>query len=191
MALRAHDAAAVERLALPQSETRPPREPKHAGEPDEFRSAGGEAQLLQFSTQRDPAVIAAFVRTRVLEPERAEFRRGLEELLAYKEKFDDVRVPYAYVAPSGHRLGVWVADQRRYKAADVLDSERVKELDALGMVWSAFDTAFTDNLAAVAGYSAEHGHACPPNEAVWSGRPVGVIMKNARTAQRRTEALVL
>ncbi|MFJ2781599.1 Helicase associated domain protein [Kitasatospora sp. NPDC087315] len=189
MALRAHDAAAVERLAMPQSETRPPREPKHAGEPDALRSASGEAQLLQFSSERDPAVIAAFVRTRVLEPERAEFRRGLEELLAYREAFGDVKVPYAYRAPSGHRLGVWVADQRRYKAADVLDAERVKELDALGMVWSAFDTAFTDNLAAVAGYAAEHGHACPPNEAVWGGRPVGTIMKNLRTAQRRTEAL--
>ncbi|MFF2149418.1 helicase associated domain-containing protein [Kitasatospora sp. NPDC058190] len=173
MALRSHDAAAVERLALPQSESRPPREPRHAGEPDAFRSAGGEAQLLQFSTQRDPA---AFVRTRVLEPEREEFRRGLEELLAYR-------------APSRHRLGVWVADQRRYKAADVLDAERVKELDALGMVWSAFDTAFTDNLTAVAGYAAEHGHARPSNEAVWGGRPVGTIMKNLRTAQRRTEAL--
>ncbi|MBV6701943.1 Helicase associated domain protein [Kitasatospora aureofaciens] len=189
MALRAHDAAAVERLAMPQSETRPPRKPKHAGEPEEFRSAAGQAQLLQFSTQRDPAVIAAFVRTRVLEPERAEFRRGLEELLAYREKFGDVKVPYAYRAPSGHRLGAWVADQRRYKAADVLDPERVKELNALGMVWSAFDTAFTDNLTAVAGYAAKHGHACPPNEAVWGGRPVGTIMKNLRTAQRRTEAL--
>ena len=57
------------------------------------------------------------------------------------------------------------------------------------MVWSAFDTAFTDNLVAVAGYAAEHGHACPPNEAVWNGRPVGTIIKNLRTAQRRTEAL--
>ncbi|SDS48074.1 Helicase conserved C-terminal domain-containing protein [Streptomyces sp. TLI_053] len=189
MALRAHDAAAVERLALPQSETRPPREPKHAGEPEERRSAAGEAQLLQFSTQRDPAVIAAFIRTRVLEPERAEFRRGLEELRAYRKTFGDVKVPYAYAAPSGHRLGVWVADQRRYKAADVLGPERVKELDELGMAWSAFDTAFTDNLTVVAGYAAEHGHACPPNEAVWGGRPVGTIMKNLRTAQRRTEAL--
>ncbi|WP_407913787.1 helicase associated domain-containing protein [Kitasatospora sp. NE20-6] len=134
-------------------------------------------------------MIAAFVRTRVLEPERAEFRRGLEELLTYKTAFRDVKVAYAYTAPSGHRLGVWVADQRRYKAADALDPERVKELDGLGMIWSAFDTAFTDNLTAVAGYAAEHGHACPPNEAVWGGRPVGTIMKNLRTAQRRTEAL--
>ncbi|MEU6237543.1 Helicase associated domain protein [Kitasatospora sp. NPDC047058] len=189
MALRAHDAAAVERLALPQSQTRRSRDPRHAGDPDERRSASGEAQLLQFSTQRDPAVIAAFVRTRVLEPERAEFRRGLEELRAYRQAFGDVKVPYAYVAPSGHKLGVWSADQRRYKTADVLDAERVKELDALGFVWSVFDTAFTDNLTAVAGYAAEHGHACPPNEAVWGGRPVGTIMKNLRTAQRRTEAL--
>ncbi|MER6401494.1 Helicase associated domain protein [Kitasatospora sp. NPDC001603] len=189
MALRSHDAAAVEHLALPQSETRPPREPRHAGDPDERRSVQAGERLLQFSTQRDPAVIAAFVRTRVLEPEREEFRRGLEELLAYKTAFGDVKVPYAYRAPSGHRLGAWVADQRRYKAAGVLDAERVKELDGLGMVWSAFDSAFTDNLVTVVGYAAEHGHACPPADAVWGGRPVGTIMKNLRTAQRRTEAL--
>ncbi|WP_408649605.1 helicase associated domain-containing protein, partial [Kitasatospora sp. CMC57] len=189
MALRSHDAAAVERLALPQSETRPAREPRHAGDPDERQSGPAGEQLLQFSTQRDPAVIAAFVRTRVLEPEREEFRRGLEELLAYKKAFGDVKVAYAYAAPSGYRLGSWVADQRRYKAAGVLDDERVKELADLGMVWSAFDSAFTDNLTAVAGYAAEHGHACPPNEAVWNGRPVGTILKNLRTAQRRIEAL--
>ncbi|MFJ4598232.1 MULTISPECIES: Helicase associated domain protein [unclassified Kitasatospora] len=189
MALRSHDAAAVERLALPQSETRPAREPRHAGDPDERRSGPAGEQLLQFSTQLDPALIAAFVRTRVLEPEREEFRRGLQELLAYKKAFGDVKVAYAYTAPSGHRLGGWVADQRRYKAAGVLDAERVAELDDLGMIWSAFDSAFTDNLTTVAGYAAEHGHACPPNEAVWEGRPVGVIMKNLRTAQRRTEAL--
>jgi len=47
MALRSHDAAAVERLALPQSETRPPREQRHAGDPDERRSGEAGEQLLQ------------------------------------------------------------------------------------------------------------------------------------------------
>jgi len=188
MVLRAHDSAAIERLAMPQSESRPPREPSDT-DPQERRSARAGEQLLSFSTQRDPALIAAFVRTRVMEPERAEFRRGLDELIAYKDAFGDVRVPYAYRAPSGHRLGVWVADQRRYAAADVLDDERIGLLEGLGFVWSVFDTAFTDNITAVAGYAAEHGHACPPTDAVWGGRPVGVILKNFRTAQRRTEAL--
>jgi len=188
LALRAHDAAAVERLAMPQSGSRPPREPSDT-DPQERRSARTGEQLLTFSTQRDPTLIAAFVRTRAMEPDRAEFRRGLEELITYKQTFANVKIPYAYVAPSGHRLGVWVADQRRYGAADVLDDERRALLNELGFVWSAFDTAFTDNLTAVAGYAAEHGHACPPGEAVWGGRPVGVIMKNFRAAQRRTEAL--
>ena len=189
MALRSHDSAAIERLAMPQSETRPAREPRDPDADPTAASGRGEQQLLQFSTRRDPALIAAFIRTRVMEPETAEFRRGLNELLAYQRAFGDVRVPYAYVAPSGHRLGVWVADQRRYRAADVLDQERLELLDGLGFVWSVFDTAFTDNLATVAGYAAEHRHACPPNDAVWNGRPVGVILKNLRTAQRRTEAL--
>ncbi|ARF81823.1 hypothetical protein HS99_0010120 [Kitasatospora aureofaciens] len=42
------------------------------------------ARPLQFSTRRDPAVIAAFVRTRVLEPEREDFRRGPDELPAHR-----------------------------------------------------------------------------------------------------------
>ena len=187
MALRSHDAAAIERLAMPQSQSRPARE---AGSATGSSASRGE-QLLQFSTKRDPAVIAAFVKTRVLEPEREEFRRGLKELMAYKAAFGDVKVPYAYRAPSGHRLGAWVADQRRYKAADVLDDERIGLLEDLGFIWSVFDTAFTDNVTAVAGYAAEHGHACPPAEAVFNGRPVGVIMKNFRSAQRRTLALEL
>ncbi len=185
LALRSHDAAAIERLTLPQSDTRPERTPT----PGTEASAQGEQQLLHFSTERDPAVIAAFVKTRVLEPEQEAFRRGLEYLLTYKAEFGDVKVPYAYQAADGYRLGVWVADQRRYKAAGVLDQERTALLDELGFVWSVFDTAFTDNLVAVTAYAAEHGHACPPNDAVFHGRPVGVIMKNARTAQRRTENL--
>jgi len=185
LALRSHDAAAIERLALPQSNTRPERGTTEGTEV----SARGEQQLLHFSTERDPAVIAAFVKTRVLEPEREEFRRGLEHLIAYKAEFGHVKVPYAHQTKDGYRLGVWVADQRRYKAADVLDAERTALLDELGFVWSVFDTAFTDNLVAVTAYAVEHGHACPPNDAVFHGRPVGVIMKNARTAQRRTENL--
>ena len=185
MALRSHDAAAIERLAMPQSDSRPARQPGAGTE----ASARGEQQLLSFSTKRDAAAIAAFISTRVLEPDRAEFRRGLQELMAYQERLGDVRVPYAYRAPSGHRLGVWVADQRRYKAANVLDEERIGLLDQLGFTWSVFDTAFTDNLTAVAGYATEHGHACPPTHATWDGKPIGVILKNLRTAQRRTQAL--
>ncbi|MEY9940476.1 Helicase associated domain protein [Streptacidiphilus sp. MAP5-3] len=185
LALRSHDAAAVERLAMPQSEHRPEREPRSGTEP----SAAGERELLTFSSRRDPSAIAAFIATRVLEPERAEFRRGLAELLVYKAEFGDAKVPYAYRAPSGHRLGAWVADQRRYKAAGVLDEQRIGLLNEQGFIWSHFDTAFTDNLTAVTGYAHVHGHACPPADAVWDGRPVGVILKNWRTAQRRTEAL--
>jgi hypothetical protein len=100
MALRSHDAAAVERLAMPQSEgaeDQSERKPRKGTEP----SAAGERELLTFSSRRDPAAIAAFISTRVLEPERAEFRRGPAELLAYRQAFGDVRVPYAYTAPVG------------------------------------------------------------------------------------------
>jgi hypothetical protein len=62
---------------MPQSESRPAQEPGDT-DPEERRSARAKEQLLQFSNQRDPALIAAFIRTRVMEPETAEFRHGLD-----------------------------------------------------------------------------------------------------------------
>ncbi|MFE4801838.1 helicase associated domain-containing protein [Streptomyces sp. NPDC056708] len=40
------------------------------------------------------------------------------------------------MGPAGFPLGTWPADQRRFHKAGRLDPGRVKQLDALGMVWS-------------------------------------------------------
>ncbi|MFJ8045533.1 hypothetical protein ACIRBX_34000 [Kitasatospora sp. NPDC096147] len=63
----------------------PAREPRHGAEPDARICSPAGKPPLQLSAQRDPAVTAPFVRTRVLGPEPEELRRGLEELTAYKK----------------------------------------------------------------------------------------------------------
>ena len=47
-------------------------------------------------------------------------------------------IPFTYVTPEGERLGAWVNRQRRIREGKVpgaLTPERVRALDAIGMVW--------------------------------------------------------
>ncbi|MFF9006803.1 Helicase associated domain protein [Streptomyces goshikiensis] len=188
-ALRAHDTRLVEALAQPQAPGRP------AGAP----GAGSAAEsLLSFATPRDPALLAAFVRLRVLNPEHEHWRRGVEAARIYAEGAGDLKVPFAHRVPAGASpwppglagfpLGQWIADARRTYRRGALGRERVAELDRLGMVWSHFDVAFEEGLQAARAWAAEHGHLLPPADATWNGAPVGIWVKNQRAAARREGA---
>jgi superfamily II DNA or RNA helicase len=193
-ALRAHDTRLVESLAQPQAPSRAPK-------PGTGSAAGpgvrAEARaLLSFSTPRDPALLAAFVRLRVLHPEREHWRRGVEAARIYAAAAGDLKVPFGFRVPEGggaewppglarFPLGQWIADARRTHRRGALGRERAAQLDALGMVWSHFDVAFEEGLAAARGWAAEHGHLLPPADATWRGAPVGIWMKNNRAAARR------
>jgi hypothetical protein len=65
------------------------------------------------------------------------------------------------------------------------------------MIWSHFDVAWEEGLAAARGCAAEQGHLLAPLDATHQGAKVGVWLKNARATarkamdieQRRTEGL--
>ncbi|MFF9135505.1 Helicase associated domain protein [Streptomyces sp. NPDC014806] len=209
-ALRAHDTETIEALADPRVRSgRPQPEVEDLGaegedqEPDDLQGEGDEAALVsgraaglvRFAEERDPAALAAFVRLRVIDPEGAYWRRGIEAASRWLRETGaaELRVPYTYVTPEEwgaagrHPLGRWLADQRRYYAAGTLEAERVIELEGLGMVWSAWETAFAEGLAVARDYAAAHGHFLPPTSAVWGdGYPIGKWAKNQRDAARRT-----
>ncbi|MCX4695247.1 DEAD/DEAH box helicase [Streptomyces sp. NBC_01408] len=188
-ALRAHDTRIVESLAQPQAPSRRGRPAAASG------VSGGAQSLLSFSTPRDPAQLAAFIRLRVLHPEREHWRRGVEAARIYAAGAGDLKVPFAFQVPAGHEgwppglarfpLGQWIADARRTYRRGALGRERAAQLDELGMVWSHFDVAFEEGLAAARAWAAEHDHLLPPVEATWGGAPVGVWVKNQRAAARR------
>ncbi|WP_411103886.1 Helicase associated domain protein [Streptomyces sp. cmx-4-9] len=192
-ALRAHDTRLVESLAQPQARSRPSR--PQAGRAGDDGVSGGAQSLLSFSTPRDPARLAAFIRLRVLHPEREHWRRGVEAARLYAAAAGDLKVPFAYQVPAegegrpaglaGFPLGQWIADARRTYRRGALGRERVAQLDELGMVWSHFDVAFEEGLAAARSWAAQHGHLLPPVDATWGGAPVGVWVKNQRAAARR------
>lgn len=110
----------------------------------------------------------------------AALEAGTEETAGTQEATAGWPAPLA-----GFPLGQWIADARRAHKQGRLSKERIARLDALGMVWSHFDVAFEEGLAAARGWAAEHGHLLAPLDATWHGYPLGVWLKNNRAAARR------
>ncbi|GHE09072.1 DEAD/DEAH box helicase [Streptomyces alanosinicus] len=212
-ALRAHDARVVEALAEPQARSRVRGVQSRLGA--EGEEVAGERsdrvsvparRLLKFSTPRDPAQLAAFINLRVLNPEHAHWRRGVEAAAIYHRLHGDLRVPFTYRVPAAVGddqeqeveggegwpaslaalpLGQWIADARRFYTRGDMDADRVAQLEQLGMVWSRYDIAWDEGLAAVRGWAAENGHLAAPTDATYRGYRVGLFLKNARAAARR------
>lgn len=205
-ALRAHDARVVEALAEQQVPSRytpvgnRDESGKITGDGDRSGKVSSPAgQLLKLSTPRDPAALAAFINLRVLNPEHEHWRRGVEAAVIYFREHGDLRVPFTYRVPPGNEaaaqgwppslasfpLGQWTADARRLYARGRLDEDRVTQLEKLGMIWSHFDVAWEEGLAAVRGWAGEHGHLLAPLDATYQGAAVGIWLKNARAAARK------
>ncbi|MEU5499011.1 DEAD/DEAH box helicase [Streptomyces griseofuscus] len=209
-ALRAHDARVVEQLAEQQAQSRVRGVQSRSGGEEsrgEGNGSGGPSaparKLLKFSVPRDPAQLAAFINLRVLNPEHEHWRRGIEAAVIYNRLHGDLKVPFTYRVPGGEDqvveaegwpaslvgfpLGQWIADNRRFYARGDMDEDRVEQLEKLGMVWSHFDVAWEEGLAAARGWAAEAGHLLAPLDATFQGYRVGIWLKNARAAARKAQ----
>ncbi|MFF3257438.1 Helicase associated domain protein [Actinacidiphila glaucinigra] len=198
-ALRSHDTETIEQLAEQQAPSRAVK--SSAAEIAAAGGLGGEGGLsgpaqglLSFSTPRDPAVLAQFMNLRVLRPENTYWRAGIQAATRYVKENGNLKVPYSFTTPEGwdpadFPLGTWIADQRRFFNSGEMKPKRAAELGDLGMVWSHWDVAFAEGLSAAREWAGEHGHLLPPATAVWNGYPVGVWMKNQRTAGRLADTI--
>ncbi|MFE4054567.1 Helicase associated domain protein [Streptomyces sp. YIM B13518] len=208
-ALRAHDARVIEQLAEQQArsgvrgvQTRSRTEDEGAGGDRSDRGLSVPArQLLKFSTPRDPAQLAAFINLRVINPEHQHWRRGVEAAVIYAREHGDLRVPFAYRVPehddqeaeaerwpaslAGFPLGQWIADARRFYTRGDMDADRAEQLEKLGMIWSHYDIAWEEGLAAAQGWAKENGHLLAPTDATHQGYRIGIWLKNQRAAARR------
>lgn len=163
------------------------------GEGGQHESEGAvESALLHFSTPRDAATIAAFLRTRVYRPESLVWLEGYQALLRWRKDNHITglhAVPYDTETEAGvtkaFPLGRWVHQQRRTYRAGELDPHRKTLLDEAGMVWEPGDEAWENKLAALRSYRRAHGHLAPRRDAVWGDAdselvPVGEHMANLR-----------
>ncbi|MFF1917027.1 Helicase associated domain protein [Streptomyces sp. NPDC058239] len=149
--------------------------------------------LLRFSLPRNPDVIAAFLRTRVLRPDSEVWLSGLNALRKWVQARGHAQVPLDAVVPIGtidsdgengnggtYALGAWVSEQRRAFRLGTLKAWRAELLDELGMVWSVTDARFYKNLSAARVYHAVHGTLTAPKDAVVDGVAVGQWLANLR-----------
>ncbi|MFD4814374.1 Helicase associated domain protein, partial [Streptomyces sp. NPDC058418] len=209
--LRSHSERLVEQLAS-QALTRQPRTKAHHLVRDEdgrIVGAGGEGDgagaeerdgtqsavesaLLNFSSLRDAATIAAFLRTRVYRPESLVWLEGYQALLRWRKENQVTglyAVPYDTETTVGvterFPLGRWVHQQRRTYRAGELDDHRQELLDDAGMVWEPGEEAWETKLAVLRSYHRAHGHLAPRRDALWGNAdselsPVGEHMANLR-----------
>ncbi|MFI5866346.1 Helicase associated domain protein [Streptomyces sp. NPDC051546] len=196
--LRAHDERAVELLAIPQEKQ------KRTVQPSLMLGDGpadGEEEarlLLRFAAPRDPALIAKWISYQVFNTERADWRRGIEAALRYREREGNLEVPYGHTE-GPYPLGRWLSDQRRAFRAGAMTGEHAAELEELGIVWDTADAGFAENLAAAKAYYELHGTLAAPRHATALDRAVGQWLTNVRRpgglgtdpvrARRRAEAL--
>ncbi|MEU7297079.1 Helicase associated domain protein [Streptomyces exfoliatus] len=155
--------------------------------------AAAAAALLHFSTPRDPATIAAFLRTRVYRPESLVWLEGYQALLRWRRDNDITglyAVPYDIETEVGvtknFPLGRWVHQQRKALRARELQERRKVLLDApeAGMVWEPGEEAWENKLAVLRSYRRAMGHLAPRQDAVWGEDeamvPIGQHMANLR-----------
>lgn len=152
-----------------------------------------ESALLHFSSPRDAATIAAFLRTRVYRPESLVWLEGYQALLRWRAENEITgvcAVPYdvevEVSVTKAFPLGRWVHQQRKALRAGELDPRRKELLDApeAGMVWEPGEEAWENKLAALRSYRRATGHLAPRQDAVWGEGeamvPVGQHMANLR-----------
>ncbi|MEU6278070.1 Helicase associated domain protein [Streptomyces populi] len=203
--LRSHDERLVEQLASRALTSGKRKVHVQRDEDGRIVGAGGEEQeqgdtdaaaesaLLHFSSPRDAATIAAFLRTRVYRPESLVWLEGYQALLrwrAHNEITGVYAVPYDVEVEVGvtkdFPLGRWVHQQRKALRAGELEERRKVLLDApeAGMVWEPGEEAWEAKLAALRSYRRATGHLAPRQEAVWGKGeamvPVGQHMANLR-----------
>ncbi|MFH8395775.1 Helicase associated domain protein [Streptomyces sp. NPDC018036] len=139
-------------------------------------TAAAESALLHFSSPRDAATIAAFLRTRVYRPESLVWLEGYQALIRWRAENEITglyAVPYDVEVEVGvtkeFPLGRWVHQQRKALRAGELEERRKTLLDApeAGMVWEPGEEAWENKLAALRSYRRATGHLAPRQDAVW------------------------
>lgn len=139
-----------------------------------------ESALLHFSSPRDPATVAAFLRTRVYRPESLVWLEGYQALRRWRAENSITglhAVPYDTQTEVGvtknFPMGRWVHQQRKALRAGELEEHRKTLLDEAGMVWEPGDQAWETKLAIFHAFHRAHGHLAPRQDALWSDSPDG------------------
>lgn len=104
----------------------------------------------------------------------------------YFEEHGDLEVPTRYEAADGIRLGVWIQSVRRDYKSGRLDKDRIRRLEAIGMVWGIEEARWERQYQAARTYYREHGDLNIPSQYVTpDGFKLGEWLKRMRRDHRK------
>ncbi len=103
---------------------------------------------------------------------------------AYAAARGDLLVPQEYTDADGFRLGSWISNQRSLHGQGLLATDRVAQLESIGMRWNAFDARFETMLAAATRYVRDHGCLPPWKYVTSDGLKLGPWLTNCRAAHK-------
>ena len=97
----------------------------------------------------------------------AKWERCYAEAALYYEKHGSLNLAPKYVSPSGIRLGAWVENQRAYYLKGELSDDKIRRLEAIGMLWEGRnDRQWLRAYEAAARYFRQHGDLNVPYQYV-------------------------
>jgi hypothetical protein len=106
----------------------------------------------------------------------------LAQLNAFHREHGHANVPHAW--PRSPELAAWLFGVRCNKRSGRLNADRVRQLDALGVVWEPQQTRWEKMFAALADYGRRHGDCNVPFG--WPENPaLALWVKGVRAAQKR------
>ena len=107
--------------------------------------------------------------------------RGLKAARRYRQQYGDLQVPSAYKDADGFALGNWIRNTRSRFGSGGLKESRIRELDALGMVWNSIDAKWERCYAEATLYYEKHGSLnLAPKYVSPSGIRLGAWVENQR-----------
>lgn len=125
------------------------------------------------------------------------WERSFSAAKVYYETHGDLLVPTGDSLYRGVKLGRWLAQLRNYRRSNIqrsyLTDERIRALDAIGMVWDVPDYLFEKNYALCLSYYRAHGDLnIPPRYVSEDGSRLGAWVQGIRAqaqgkAGRRAE----
>lgn len=97
----------------------------------------------------------------------AKWERCYAEAALYYEKHGSLNLALKYVSPSGIRLGAWVENQRVYYLKGELSDDKIRRLEAIGMLWEGRnDRQWLKAYEAAARYFQQYGDLNVPYQYV-------------------------
>lgn len=97
----------------------------------------------------------------------AKWERCYAEAALYCEKHGSLNLAPKYVSPSGIRLGAWVENQRAYYLKGELSDDKIRRLEAIGMLWEGRnDRQWLKSYEAAARYFQQYGDLNVPYQYV-------------------------